>query len=330
MSLPKRRESDVSSRHRPADELFRAAVDGDRSALARLLSMIERGDADARVIGRLAYPMSGSGYTVGITGAPGAGKSTLTSSVIGHLRAQDIEVAVLAIDPSSPFTGGAILGDRVRMQDHATDPGVFIRSMATRGHLGGLSLATPEAVRLLDAIGRRWTLVETVGVGQVEVEVAGKADTTVVVVNPGWGDSVQANKAGLMEIADVFVINKADRDGVEETQRDLMQMLDLSSLPDDRWRPPIVATVGTSGQGVTELWDAVLAHRAHAEGSGALAERRAFRLGEELREIVSQRLGRRAREICSGDRWDELTLEVVGRVTDPWSAADEMLAGIEA
>ena len=192
-----------------------------------------------------AWPIASSteGYTVGLTGAPGAGKSTLTSALIGHLRSMDIELAVLAIDPSSPFTGGAILGDRVRMQDHATDPGVFIRSMATRGHLGGLSLATPEAVRLLDAIGRHWILVETVGVGQVEVEVAGKADTTVVVVNPGWGDSVQANKAGLMEIADVFVINKADRKGVEETRRDLMQMLDLSDLPHESWRPPIVPTV---------------------------------------------------------------------------------------
>ena len=213
------------------------------------MSLIERGDDDARTIGRLAYPLSGSGYTVGLTGAPGAGKSTLTSSIIGHLRKQDLEIAVLAIDPSSPFTGGAILGDRVRMQDHATDPGVFIRSMATRGHLGGLSLATPEAVRLLDAIGRKWILVETVGVGQVEVEVAGKADTTVVVVNPGWGDSVQANKAGLMEIADVFVINKADRKGVEETSRDLMQMLDLSDLPHDTWRPPIVPTVGIDRRG---------------------------------------------------------------------------------
>ncbi len=320
----------MSRRHRPAPELFQAACDGDRSALARLLSLIERGDDDARTIGRLAYPLSGSGYTVGLTGAPGAGKSTLTSSIIGNLRAQDLEIAVLAIDPSSPFTGGAILGDRVRMQDHATDPGVFIRSMATRGHLGGLSLATPEAVRLLHAIGRHWILVETVGVGQVEVEVAGKADTTVVVVNPGWGDSVQANKAGLMEIADVFVINKADRKGVEETSRDLMQMLDLSDLPHDTWRPPIVPTVGSTGQGVPELWDAVLAHRAYAESSGQLAERRAFRLREELREIVATRLGRRAREICSGQRWDELTDAVVERSTDPWTAADEMLAAVDA
>ena len=320
----------MSRRSRPVPELFQAACDGDRSALARLLSLIERGDSDARIVGRLAYPLSGSGYTVGITGAPGAGKSTLTSSLIGHLRAQDLEIAVLAIDPSSPFTGGAILGDRVRMQDHATDPGVFIRSMATRGHLGGLSLATPEAVRLLDAIGRRWILVETVGVGQVEVEVAGKADTTVVVVNPGWGDSVQANKAGLMEIADVFVINKADRKGVEETSRDLMQMLDLSDLPHDTWRPPIVPTIGSTGQGVPELWDAVLSHRAYAESCGLLAERRAFRLREELREIVATRLGRRARQVCSGERWDELTDAVVERSTDPWTAADEMLAAVDA
>jgi LAO/AO transport system kinase len=310
------------------DELFAAALEGDRGAVARLLSIIERGGEPARRVGRLAYPRSGEGYTVGVTGAPGAGKSTLTSATIGHLRQLDIEVAVLAIDPSSPFTGGAILGDRVRMQDHATDPGVFIRSMATRGHLGGLSLATPEAVRLLDAIGRRWILVETVGVGQVEVEVAGKADTTVVVVNPGWGDSVQANKAGLMEIADVFVINKADRKGVEETRRDLEQMLELSDLSPDAWRPPIVPTVASTGEGVTDVWDAVLAHRSYAEASGVLATRRSFRSSEELREIVVNRLRERAREICTGDRWDELSEAVADQVVDPWTAADEMLHGI--
>jgi LAO/AO transport system kinase len=314
----------------PAAELFQSALDGDRSSLARLLSLIERGDEESREIGRLAYPLSGEGYTVGLTGAPGAGKSTLTSAIIGHLRSLDLEIAVLAIDPSSPFSGGAILGDRVRMQDHATDPGVFIRSMATRGHLGGLSLATPEAVRALDAIGRHWILVETVGVGQVEVEVAGKADTTIVVVNPGWGDSVQANKAGLMEIADIFVINKADRKGADETRRDLVQMLDLSDLSRDAWRPPILNTTGTTGDGVVELWDTVLAHRSFAESSGLLAERRAFRLREELREIISQRLGRKARQICTGDRWDKLTDEVASRTTDPWSAADEMLDAVDA
>jgi LAO/AO transport system kinase len=315
-------------RNRTPLELFNAARDGDRSAVARLLSLVERGGDEAREVGRLGYTHTGGAYTVGLTGAPGAGKSTLTSAAIGHLRRLEIEVAVLAIDPSSPFTGGAILGDRVRMQDHATDPGVFIRSMATRGHLGGLSLATPEAVRLLDAIGRRWILVETVGVGQVEVEIAGKADTTVVVVNPGWGDSVQANKAGLMEIADIFVINKADRKGVDDTRRDLEQMLDLSDLDHDAWRPPIIPVIATDGTGVTTMWDTVLEHRAFIEASGELLRRRAFRLREELREIVARRLEQRAREIATGERWEALQQQVLDRQLDPWGAADEMLSGI--
>lgn len=320
----------MTRRTAPPTELFAAASAGDRGALARLLSLIERGGDEAREIGRLAYPRGGAGYTVGLTGAPGAGKSTLTSAVIGHLRAAGTEVAVLAIDPSSPFTGGAILGDRVRMQDHATDPGVFIRSMATRGHLGGLSLATPEAVRLLDAIGRRWILVETVGVGQVEVEIAGKADTTVVVLNPGWGDSVQANKAGLMEIADVFVINKADRKGVDETRRDIEQMLDLSDLAHDAWRPPIVPVVATERTGIDTLWATITEHRAFIEANGELARRREFRLREELREIVARRLEQRAREITTGDRWEELQHQVIDRALDPWGAADEMLRGVGA
>ncbi len=243
--------------------------------------------------------------------------------IVGHVRSTDDSIAVLAIDPTSPFTGGAILGDRVRMQDHATDPGVFIRSMATRGHLGGLALATPEAVRLLDALGRRLILIETVGVGQVEVEVAGKADTTVVVVNPGWGDSVQANKAGLMEVADVFVINKADRVGADETRRDLVQMLDLSAATE--WRPPIVTTVATTGEGIGELWAAVDAHRTHAATSGRLEQRRTARLRDELAEIVARRLGEQARELCGEQRWAELTDAVLARQLDPWAAADEML-----
>ena len=319
----------MSRRHLPIPDLFAAACDGDRAATARLLSFAERGGDEAREIGRLSHPLGGQAYTVGLTGAPGAGKSTLTSAIIGLLRSQDLEVAVLAIDPSSPFTGGAILGDRVRMQDHATDPGVFIRSMATRGHLGGLALAAPEAVRLLDAIGRKWILVETVGVGQVEVEIAGKADTTVVVVNPGWGDSVQANKAGLMEIADVFVINKADRKGVEETRRDLEGMLELSDLDHDAWHPPIVPVVATEGRGVDEVWDAVLQHRASIEASGELTRRRTFRLREELREIVARRLEQRARRITTGDRWEQLQAQVLERSLDPWGAADEMLRPVE-
>jgi LAO/AO transport system kinase len=320
----------MSRRHLPVSELFAAACAGDRASLARLLSLVERGDDSAREVSRVAHPHSGHGYTIGLTGAPGAGKSTLTSAIIGHLRGLGDDVAVLAIDPSSPFTGGAILGDRVRMQDHATDAGVFIRSMATRGHLGGLSLAAPEAVRVLDGVGKRWILVETVGVGQVEVEIAGKADTTVVVVNPGWGDSVQANKAGLMEIADVFVINKADRKGTQETRRDLEGMLELGDIAHDAWHPPIIPVVATERKGVDALWAAVLEHRAHITESGELARRREFRLREELREIVARRLEQRAREIVTGVRWSELQADVVARTTDPWAAADEMLRSIGA
>ena len=320
----------MASRVTDPTALFASAVNGDRGSLARLLSLIERGGDDARTIGRLTYPKSGNAYTIGITGAPGAGKSTLTSAVIGNLRAQDVQVAVLAIDPSSPFTGGAILGDRVRMQDHATDTGVFIRSMATRGHLGGLSLATTEAIRLLDAVGCPWILVETVGVGQVEVEIAGKADTTIVVVNPGWGDAVQANKAGLMEIADIFVINKADRKGADETRRDLEGMLDLSDLAYDAWRPPILQTTATSGEGVEELWNTVAQHREQSMATGLLQRRRSFRLREELREIVERRLEHRAREICSGSEWDALQNKVLKNQLDPWTAADDMLKGIKA
>lgn len=320
----------MSRRNLSPAQLFEAARNGDRGALARVLSLLERGDATAREVGRMAYKHSGNGYTVGITGAPGAGKSTLTSALIKHLRSLEMEIAVLAIDPSSPFTGGAILGDRVRMQDHATDPGVFIRSMATRGHLGGLSLSTPEAIRLLDAVGREWILVETVGVGQVEVEIAGKADTTVVVLNPGWGDSVQANKAGLMEIADIFVINKADRKGADETRRDIEQMLELTDLAPDDWHPVIIPTIGTTGEGVPELWNAIREHRAFIEVNNVLKTRREFRLREELREIVARRLELRARELCTGERWEELQQQVIDRKTDPWSAADEMLQGVGA
>jgi LAO/AO transport system kinase len=291
--------------------------------LARLLTMVERGGPAAREVAHQVHPLGGVAYTVGITGSPGAGKSTLTSGLVEALRSVGDDVAVLAVDPSSPFTGGAILGDRVRMGDHALDPGVFIRSMATRGHLGGLALATPEAIRVLDAAGFAWIVVETVGVGQVEVEVAGAADTTVVVVNPGWGDAVQANKAGLLEIADVFVINKADRDGVGGTRRDLEHMLDLSSL--GTWRPPIVETVATTAAGVDELVTAVAAHRDHLEADGRLAARRADRSAVELRRIVAERIDQRAGRLCSGPEFDELQAQVVARTLDPWAAADRLL-----
>ena len=273
-------------------------------------------------MGRL-YLSTGGAYTIGMTGAPGSGKSTLTDKVIGLLRGSGNEVGVLAIDPSSPFSGGAILGDRVRMQDHATDEGVFIRSMATRGHLGGLSLATPQAVRILDAAGKPWIIIETVGVGQVEVEVAGAADTTVVVVNPRWGDGVQANKAGLLEIADVLVVNKADREGAADTVRDLQVMLELAGERD--WRPPIVETVATESRGIDELWRAVLDHRAYLEADGRLERRRDARLREELRAIVHERLRAGADERCRGDRFDRLVEQVAARQLDPYAAADELL-----
>jgi LAO/AO transport system kinase len=314
--------------------LVAAAREGDRAALARLISLVESAGAQARAVAEAVGPVAGDAYTVGITGAPGAGKSTLTSALVATMRAGALDaapierVAVLAIDPSSPFTGGAILGDRVRMGDHALDAGVYIRSMATRGHLGGLALATAEAARVLDAAGYSWILLETVGVGQVEVDVAGAADTTVVVVNPGWGDAVQANKAGLMEIADLFVINKADRPGVAETRRDLEQMLELSAPPGDSeaaWRPAIVETVATSAGGAGELWAAVRRHRHHLESSGALAQRRRRRVTDELRRLLATRLWLRARGSTEGPAFDALRDAVLDRRLDPWAATDELL-----
>jgi LAO/AO transport system kinase len=311
------------ARRRPPSELVDALAGGDRRALAQALSAVEHGGADAREIGRLAHARGGHAYTVGITGAPGAGKSTLTSALLTVVRAGGEAVAVLAIDPSSPFSGGAILGDRVRMQDHALDAGVFIRSMATRGHLGGLSLATPQAIRVLDAAGTPWVLVETVGVGQVEVEVAGAADTTVVVVNPGWGDAVQANKAGLLEIADVFVINKADRPGAGETRRDLVNILEMSALGD--WTPPIVSTVAAKGEGTGELWQAIRDHRAHIEGNGELVRRRAGRLDDELRTIVARLLEARAYEMTGTAEVDALRAAIADRSLDPYEAAERII-----
>jgi LAO/AO transport system kinase len=307
-------------------QLVEALRGGDRGALARALSLVERGGQPARDVGALAWPLGGTSYTVGVTGAPGAGKSTLTSRLITTIRAAETEVAVLAIDPSSPFSGGAILGDRVRMQDHALDAGVFIRSTATRGHLGGLALSTPQSLRVLDAAGFPWVVVETVGVGQVEVEVAAAADTTVVVVNPGWGDSVQANKAGLLEIADVFVINKADRPGVAEARSDLRTMLELSNLDHDAWLPPIVATVAETGEGVDELWAAIGEHRARLEGDGGLSERRSARLVDELRQIVVHSLEDRAYGLTTGEGFDGLVAEVEARRLDPYAAAAKIIA----
>ncbi len=304
-------------------DLLEAARSGQRRALARVMSHTERGGPQARALGALTFAQSGSAHTVGITGAPGAGKSTLNSAVVGVARERGERLAVLAIDPSSPFSGGAILGDRVRMSDHTFDEGVYIRSMATRGHLGGLTLATPLAVRVLDALGWPWVVVETVGVGQVETEIVGAADTTVVVVNPGWGDSVQANKAGLMEIADIFVVNKADRPGASETCGDIRQMLDLSAPGD--WDPPILTSVGTTGEGTAELWDAVRAHRDHCTVSGELEARRAARTQTELEEILRASIAERVAALAQGPAAQRVRQQLALRELDPYTAAEMLL-----
>ncbi len=308
-----------------AAALVDSARAGDHGAVARLISLVESGGAAATDAVSRLYPHTGNAYIVGVTGAPGAGKSTITDRLISRIRRDGSAVGVLAIDPTSPFTGGAILGDRVRMQDHATDEGVFIRSMATRGHLGGLALATPQAVRVLDAAGKPWVIVETVGVGQVEVEIASAADTTVVVVNPGWGDGVQAAKAGLLEIADVLVVNKADRAGLHETVRDLAQMLELGG--ERPWTPPVIETVATEGTGIDELFDAIERHRAFLGTDGRLAARRTARLRNELRSIVHARLADQVDDVCAGAEFESLVTRVAERSIDPYAAAAELVTG---
>ncbi|GAC1535529.1 MAG: methylmalonyl Co-A mutase-associated GTPase MeaB [Acidimicrobiales bacterium] len=314
-------------RGRDPGALSDALLGGDRSALPRVVSIVEAGGSPAREVGRRVYGATSGMFTVGITGPPGAGKSTLTDRLIGEIRAVGSEVAVLAVDPSSPYSGGALLGDRVRMMDHALDPGVFVRSMATRGHLGGLALAVPEVLRVLDAAGFPMALIETVGVGQSEVEIAGAADTTMVVLTPGAGDSVQANKAGLLEVADLFVINKSDHPQTGELERDLGFMMELTSWPDG-WIPPIVRTIASTGDGVEEVVAALDRHRTHLFSSGLLDRRRAARAKAELRRILAAVLEARARSVVGDARWEALVEHVVGRRLDPWSAADEIIEGV--
>ncbi len=307
-------------------EIAESLVAGDRSALARLISLVETGQEPGSIAAAELFSKTGKAYVVGITGAPGAGKSTLTDRLITSYRAQGDDVGVLAIDPSSPFTGGAILGDRVRMPSHATDDEVFIRSMATRGHLGGLALATPQAVRILDAAGFARIIIETVGVGQVEVDVARATDTTVVVVNPGWGDQVQANKAGLLEIADVFVVNKADRPGADAAVRNLSVMLELST--NREWAPPIIETVATEGAGIEELRSAISDHQDFMLTAGRGEAKRARRLAEELRAIVAAQLASGAELICRGAEFDSCVAEIVSRKIDPYAAARQLVSNL--
>ena len=296
---------------------------GDRRSLARLITIVENRGPEAAAILAEVFPSGGRAWTTGLTGAPGAGKSTLTDRLIGRVRSDGSEIAVVAVDPSSPFSGGAVLGDRVRMQDHIDDDGVYIRSMASRGHLGGIAAATPRVIALLDGIGFAEVAIETVGVGQAEVEIAGNTDTTIVVVNPGWGDSVQAAKAGLLEIGDVFVVNKADRPGVHETMRDLTQMLELGGERD--WSPPIIPTVASTGEGIDILWEAVEAHRRHLESSGELHSKRRQRLVSEMEAALMAELGLRVRASLPDAEWTRLTESVAGRRIDPWDAASQVL-----
>ncbi|MEU3506238.1 methylmalonyl Co-A mutase-associated GTPase MeaB [Streptomyces hundungensis] len=274
-------------------------------------------------------PLAGNAYVVGLTGSPGVGKSTSTSALVTAYRRAGKRVGVLAVDPSSPFSGGALLGDRVRMSDHASDPGVYIRSMATRGHLGGLAWAAPQAIRVLDAAGCEVILVETVGVGQSEVEIASQADTSVVLLAPGMGDGIQAAKAGILEIGDLYVVNKADRDGADATARELNHMLGLgeSRGPGD-WRPPIVKTVAARGEGIEEVLEALEKHHAWMAEHGVLAERRRARAAREVETIAVTALRERIGSLHGDRRLDALAQRIVDGELDPYAAADELVAGL--
>ena len=309
------------------EALITAARSGDPRALARLVSLVENEAPELRRVMKVIAPMAGHAHVVGLTGSPGVGKSTVTAALVRGYREQGLRVGVLAIDPSSPFSGGALLGDRVRMQDHATDDQVFIRSMASRGHLGGLSRATPQALRILDAAGFDIVLIETVGVGQAEVEIASLADCALVVVAPGLGDSIQAAKAGILEIADVFAVNKSDRPGAQEVVRDLRTMLAMASIGADRWKPPIVSTVASAGQGIADLSAAIAQHRDWQAANGQLAIRRAARAREEISAIALAELRLRTGGLPGESRLDELASRVTAGELDPYAAADELIAG---
>lgn len=309
--------------------LVEQARAGRPRAVARLISLVEGASPQLREVMAALAPLAGHAYVVGLTGSPGVGKSTSTSALVAAYRRAGKRVGVLAVDPSSPFSGGALLGDRIRMADHASDPGVYIRSMATRGHLGGLAWSAPQAIRVLDAAGCDVILVETVGVGQSEVEIASQADTSVVLLAPGMGDGIQAAKAGILEIGDVYVVNKADRDGADATARELNHMLGLgqSRGPGD-WRPPIVKTVAARGQGTDEVVEALEKHRAWMEEQGVLAERRTARASHEVETIAVTALRERIADLRGDRRLHALAERIVAGDLDPYAAADELVAGV--
>jgi LAO/AO transport system kinase len=297
---------------------------GDRRALARAITLVENSDALAYEIVRDLYPETGRAYTVGVTGPPGVGKSTLISALVRHLREADRTVGVVSVDPSSPFTKGALLGDRIRLTDHFLDPGVFIRSMGTRGHLGGLAEATLQAVLLLDAAGKELIFLETVGTGQSEVEVIGVADTIVLVLMPGSGDSIQALKAGIMEIPDVIAINKADHPAAKTMLSEVRSILSLDK--ERAWKPPIILTEATRGEKVPELWEKIEEHRAYLEGEGLLAERRRKNLAGEVFAVASARAKTHLEQAVEDDpELRRLLGEVESRRLDPLSAVREIM-----
>ncbi|MPZ61643.1 MAG: methylmalonyl Co-A mutase-associated GTPase MeaB [Propionibacteriales bacterium] len=312
----------------PVETLVERARSGDPRSVARLISLVE--DASPRLpdITAALVPYAGHAQIVGITGPPGVGKSTTTSMLVAALRRQDSRVGVLAVDPTSPFSGGALLGDRVRMQEHAVDAEVFIRSMATRGHLGGLAWATPQALRVLDAAGCDVILVETVGVGQSEVEIAGLADTTLVLLAPGMGDGIQAAKAGILEVGDIYVVNKADREGAHQVVRDLRNMLALADRPEGAWRPPIIETVATSGEGLDKVAAEIDRHRDWMTGSGELDARRRRRAREEIEAIAVTSLREKFESVHADVRLDALAESVVRGDLDPYAAADSIIAAL--
>jgi LAO/AO transport system kinase len=308
--------------------LLERARAGEARAVARLISMVEDGDARLPALAAALAPNTGRAQVIGLTGAPGVGKSTTTNEIVRAIRAGGHRVGVLAVDPSSPFSGGAILGDRIRMQDHATDPGVYIRSMSTRGQLGGLAAATPQAVRVLDAAGCDVVIVETVGVGQAEVEVAGLADTTLVLLAPGMGDAIQAAKAGILEIADVFVVNKADRDGADATYRDIQGMIGLGQRGPGEWRPQVVRAVASRGEGIDDVMAAVAKHRAWLSEHDQLRARRQRRAAAEIEAIALADLRQRIGSV-PGAPLAELAAEVATGALDPYTAADRLVAGLD-